>query len=95
MTITTIVPYESLEPSLLKSVIESFISREGTDYGLVEYSLEEKVQQIRNQLQKKEVYIVFEGESESITLITAQQAKPLLNQGGHVWDDHLEQEEEA
>ena len=87
MSVTTIVPYQDLPNDLLQSVIESFITREGTDYGLVEYSLEEKVQHIRSQLKKKEIYIVFEGESESITLITAQQAKPLLSQDGHLWHE--------
>jgi uncharacterized protein YheU (UPF0270 family) len=87
MTVTTIVPYQSLPTDLIQKVIESFITREGTDYGLVHYSLEEKVEHIRLQLKKKEAYIVFEGESESITLITAQQAKPLLDQEGHLWQD--------
>ena len=87
MSVTTIVPYTSLPPDLLQKVIESFVTREGTDYGLVEYTLEDKVQHIRLQLKKKEAYIVFEGESESITLLTAQQAQPLLAQAGHLWHD--------
>ena len=87
MSVTTIVPYQELPNDLLQNVIESFITREGTDYGLIEYSLEEKVQHVRTQLQNKEIYIVFEGESESITLIPAQQAKPLLAQEGHLWHE--------
>ena len=87
MSVTTIVPYQTLPADLLQKVIESFITREGTDYGLVEYSLDEKVQHIRLQLKNKEAYIVFEGETESITLLTAQQAKPLLDQEGHLWHD--------
>ena len=87
MTLTTLVPHTALDPTLLRQVIESFITREGTDYGLVEYSMDEKVTQIKTQLDRKEIYIVFEGESESITLITAQQARPLLESDGHLLQD--------
>ena len=80
MSQTILVPHTELEPQILRKVIESFITREGTDYGDIEFSMSDKVAHIMQQLEKKEVWIVFDSESESITLITAQDAKPLLRQ---------------
>ena len=80
MSQTILVPHTELEPQILRKVIESFITREGTDYGEIEFSMSDKVAHIMQQLEKKEVWIVFDSESESITIITAQEAKPLLRQ---------------
>jgi len=78
--VSTVVPWRRLEPELLKSVIESFISREGTDYGEVEVTLDEKVAQVKGLLERREAFIVFDGETETVTIVTAQQAKLLREQ---------------
>lgn len=62
------IPYDSLSADLLHSVIESFVLREGTDYGAREISLEAKVEQIRRQLEKGDAHLMFDAESESITI---------------------------
>jgi uncharacterized protein len=49
-------------------VIESFVLREGTDYGEREYSLEEKVAQVRAQLERGQARILFDPESNTVTL---------------------------
>ncbi len=64
------VPVEKLSAEVLTSVIESFIQREGTDYGMNEVSLEKKIEQVRRQLTKKEVRLVFDFNTESVTLLT-------------------------
>jgi len=63
------IPLESLQPSTLEALIESYIQREGTDYGREEIPLERKISQLRNQLQKKEILVVFDFQSESVTLM--------------------------
>ena len=88
MGVSTIVPWQRLDATLLKSVIESFINREGTDYGQIEVSLEEKVTQVRGQLERHEAFIAFDGESESVTSITAQQAHILRDQLANEGFDH-------
>ena len=45
-----IVPWQNLNPQTLDNIIESFVLREGTDYGLQEKSLQEKVTQVKSQL---------------------------------------------
>jgi uncharacterized protein YheU (UPF0270 family) len=49
-------------------VIESFVLREGTDYGPREYSLEQKVAHVRAQLERGQARILFDPESNTVTL---------------------------
>lgn len=63
------VPYSELSPDLLHAVIESFVLREGTDYGEKEFSLEDKVARVIAQLKGGEAKIVFDPESESVTIV--------------------------
>lgn len=77
MSVVTIVPYDQVPNEPLQRLLESFISREGTDYGAVERSLPEKVEDLRGQLKRREIVIVFDGESESFNLITRQEARSL------------------
>lgn len=64
------VPYTELSAELLHAVIESFVLREGTDYGEQEVSLQDKVARVVGQLKRGEARIVFDPESESITIVT-------------------------
>jgi uncharacterized protein len=52
-------------------VVESFVLREGTDYGTREYSLEEKVEHVMQQLRRGEARIVFQPETETVTIVLA------------------------
>ena len=74
----TLVPYEALDRETLRRVLESFASREGTDYGPQEFTMEEKVTDLLRQLKAKEAFICYEPESDSITLLPRQLAEPLL-----------------
>ena len=49
-------------------MIESFVLREGTDYGERQFSLEQKVAQVRTQLERGQARILFDPESNSVTL---------------------------
>jgi uncharacterized protein len=64
-----VVPYAELAADLLHAVIESFVLREGTDYGEKEFSLEEKVARVIAQLKRGEAKIVFDPESDSVTIV--------------------------
>jgi uncharacterized protein len=64
-----LVPYGELPAELLHAVVESFVLREGTDYGEKEFSLEEKVARVVSQLKKGEAHIVFDPESDSVSII--------------------------
>lgn len=63
------IPPDRLSPEMLDAVIEEFINREGTDYGTQDYSLEQKVAQVKRQLDSGRVTITFDPVSESCTLM--------------------------
>lgn len=67
------VPHTSLQPETLRALVEEFITREGTDYGEREYSLEEKRASVMQQLARKQVAILFDLELESITLVRIEE----------------------
>ena len=58
-----------LEPDTLRAVIESFVLREGTDYGLHETSLEVKVAQVLRQVHRGEAHITFDPRTASVNLV--------------------------
>jgi len=62
------IPFQELEAETLTAIIEEFISREGTDYGVHEITLEQKVQQVMNQLRRGEITVTFDPESQSCDL---------------------------
>jgi uncharacterized protein YheU (UPF0270 family) len=49
-------------------VIESFVLREGTDYGVHELSLEQKVARVLRQLESGEARIWFDPVSQSVEI---------------------------
>jgi uncharacterized protein YheU (UPF0270 family) len=64
-----LVPSDSLSAQALDALIEEFVTREGTDYGPREYTLQEKTQGVRRQIDRGEVVIAFDIERESATLV--------------------------
>jgi uncharacterized protein len=62
------IPHTALSPATLRAVIEEFITREGTDYGERELTLDEKVDVVMLQLRQKQAFIVYDEETESCTL---------------------------
>ena len=64
------IPHSKLSAEALRAIIEEFISREGSDYGLIEYTLEEKVEHVIRQLERGEVVITFDTVSETCNLLS-------------------------
>jgi len=75
------VPPASLAAETLCAIIEGFIMREGTDYGDAEYSLENKVNQVRRQLERGDVLLMWDEVLESCNLITKAQWQRYLKEG--------------
>jgi len=63
-----IIPWQQLPAATLDSLIESFVLREGTDYGEQTFSLAEKVAQVRQQLELGDVVILYSELHESVTI---------------------------
>jgi uncharacterized protein YheU (UPF0270 family) len=69
-----VVPHTDLSPEALTGVIESFVLREGTDYGERDVPFETKVLQVRRQLERREAEIVYDPQSESIAIVVRRPA---------------------
>ena len=71
------VPHRMLSPDALRGVIEAFITREGTDYGIYEVPLATKVAQVRYQLDVGTAVIVDDEATDSWTIQpTDQRSEP-------------------
>ena len=66
------VPYTELSEEALRGVLESFVLREGTDYGEREFSLDQKVEHVIRQLRRGEAKIVFDAATETIDVVVVR-----------------------
>jgi uncharacterized protein len=67
-----VVPYTELSEEALRGVLESFVLREGTDYGEREFSLDQKVEHVTKQLRRGEAKIVFDPATETIDVVVVR-----------------------
>jgi hypothetical protein len=68
-----IIPIDQLQSETLAQIIESFVLREGTDYGDQELSFEQKVQNVRRQLVEGQLLLVYSELHESVTILPKEQ----------------------
>jgi uncharacterized protein YheU (UPF0270 family) len=64
------VPHTALTHDVLRALIESFVLREGTDYGEREIPLEDKVGRIIRLLERGDVQIVFDPRTDTVDIVT-------------------------
>ncbi|MBX9767232.1 MAG: YheU family protein [Bdellovibrionales bacterium] len=66
---------EDLSAEAMDGIIQNFVLREGTDYGLVEVSYQTKAEQVRRQIKQGAVRIVFDLTTETVSLLTERDFK--------------------
>lgn len=81
------VPQESISEEAFVGLIENFIFREGTDYGIVEVQHQTKIGQVRRQIDRGDVKIVFDPNTESVTLMTESDFLKLKDRAGGIATD--------
>ena len=64
-----IIPWQDLAPETLDNLIESFVLREGTDYGEHEHSLKQKVSDVKRQLKSGDVVLVWSELHETVNIM--------------------------
>ena len=69
-----VIPFESFDPPILSALLEDIITRDGTDYGAVELSLDKKKDQLMHHLRQGDAFIGFDSITESCMIISADQA---------------------
>ena len=68
-----IISFKDLETETLYALVESFILREGTDYGDAEVSLTDKTEQIIGQIYSGKILIVYSELHETCDLVPSSQ----------------------
>lgn len=69
-----LVPRERLSAEIVRQIVLEYVSREGTDYGHADWSMEEKVAQVMLQLERGEVVITFDDLTETCNLLLRDEA---------------------
>ncbi len=80
-----IIPWQEVSKDALDSIIEEFVMREGTDYGEVEISFEDKKQQVLKQLQVGEIVLVYSELHENVNLMLASEFSRDANREEGSW----------
>jgi uncharacterized protein YheU (UPF0270 family) len=71
-----VVPVDRLSRDALDGLVEEFVTRDGTDYGEQEDTLEEKKDAVIHQLDRGEIVIVFDSESETANIVPKEAVGP-------------------
>ena len=65
------ISHRSLNETTLQNLLEEYVTRDGTDYGLNEAPLDTKVREVERQLDSGEANIVFDLEEERVNIVVA------------------------
>ena len=63
------IPLERIKPETLQRMIEEFVTREWADLGDDGYTLEEKVEQVRQQLCNRTATVLYDLSNESWNIV--------------------------
>lgn len=64
-----IVPHRELSEDALQGLLEEFVSRDGTDSGYTKLSLQQRVDQVRRQLDRGEAAVVYNPATRSANIV--------------------------
>ncbi|TYL48464.1 YheU family protein [Marinomonas sp. IMCC 4694] len=65
----TLIPYDSLAAETLEAILDDIVSREGTDYGDYDLTVEQKREQALRYLKCGDAVLLFDTESETIKMV--------------------------
>jgi len=66
------IPIDQLSPEAILGVIEEFVSRDGTDYGMTDVPLETKMQQVKRQLKSGQSVLVYDEAMQTCNILSAE-----------------------
>lgn len=70
-----IIPISSLSAEILHNIIANYVLQEGTEYGLEDVTLEEKIAQVHQQLLNGSAVLVYSELHETVNILPAEQFK--------------------
>jgi len=67
------IPWQELEPDTLRRLLSEIVTRDGTDYGLIEKSTAEKIEVARKALQTGRARLFWDEETGTAALLDKEQ----------------------
>ena len=64
------VPYQDINPETLRNMIEEFVSRDGSDWGDIGGSMDDKIKQVLRQFESGKIKVVFDLTSQSANIVS-------------------------
>jgi hypothetical protein len=68
-----IIPLTQISADTLDAIIEDFVLREGTEYGIEDISKKEKITQVKHQLHSGDAVLVYSELHESVNILPSDQ----------------------
>jgi uncharacterized protein len=72
-----IIPHDRLSQGALQGLIEEFVTRNGTDTGYTDGSLEESVEMVMRQLKRGDVSIVYDETTQTANIVPKEYVKSI------------------
>jgi uncharacterized protein YheU (UPF0270 family) len=66
------IPLDRIAPDTLRNLIAEFVTREWEELGDAHHSLEEKIDQVRRQLQQKKARVVFDLATNTCNIVPCE-----------------------
>ena len=73
-----VVPSGRLAADVIHRLVEEVVTRDGTDYGAVERTLEEKILDVTRQLERGELVIVYDHASGTANIVPKRTASSAI-----------------
>ncbi|HEY3308415.1 MAG TPA: YheU family protein [Desulfuromonadaceae bacterium] len=66
------IPWERINPDTLQNMVAEFVSREWADLGDCNFTMEDKIAQVMQQLKAKKVKVVFDLTTETGNIVVCR-----------------------
>jgi uncharacterized protein YheU (UPF0270 family) len=74
-----IIPFDKLSPEALQTLIEEFVTRDGTDTGYEKKSFENDVAMVKKQLKRGDAVIVYDQNTQTSNIVLKDNLKEFLS----------------
>jgi uncharacterized protein YheU (UPF0270 family) len=74
-----IIPFDKLSREALQTLIEEFVTRDGTDTGYEQKSFENDVAMVKRQLKRGDVLIVYDQSNKTSNIVPKDHLKEFLS----------------
>lgn len=64
-----IIPHQDIDPNTLDNIIKEFVLREGTDYGMDDVEIAQKIEDVKAQLNQGSAVIVYSELYETVNIM--------------------------